>query len=68
MAGRGPGPVGRRHNLRGSRHGGEFFIQKAVGWALREHAKTDPGWVRAFVDRHRDDLAPLSRREALKNL
>jgi 3-methyladenine DNA glycosylase AlkD len=56
------------HNLRGSRHGGEYFIQKAVGWALREHAKTDPGWVRDVVDRHRDDLAPLSRREALKNL
>jgi len=55
-------------NLLGSRHGGEFFIQKAVAWALREHAKTDPEWVQAYVARHHDALAPLSRREALKNL
>jgi 3-methyladenine DNA glycosylase AlkD len=45
-----------------------FFIRKAIGWALRELAKTDPGWVRAYVDEHVDDLSPLSRREALKNL
>ena len=56
------------HNLVASLHGREFFVQKAVGWALREHAKTDPEWVRAYVDRHHDALAPLSRREALKNL
>jgi 3-methyladenine DNA glycosylase AlkD len=46
----------------------EFFIRKAIGWALREYAKTDPAWVREFVDRHGTELSPLSRREALKNL
>lgn len=45
----------------------EFFLRKAIGWALREYAKTDPAWVRAFVAQH-PDLSPLSRREALKNL
>lgn len=46
----------------------EFFVRKAIGWALREYAKTDPEWVRAFVAEHSEDLSPLSRREALKNL
>ncbi|WP_218579665.1 DNA alkylation repair protein [Phytohabitans houttuyneae] len=44
----------------------DFFVRKAIGWALREYAKTDPAAVRAFVSAHR--LAPLSAREALKNL
>ncbi|WP_293768397.1 DNA alkylation repair protein [uncultured Corynebacterium sp.] len=43
----------------------EFFITKAIGWALRDYFRHDPEWVRAFVDGH--DLAPLSRREALKH-
>ena len=55
-------------NLEGSRHGREFFIRKAVGWALRQHARTDPAWVRAFVAAHEDRLSGLSRREALKHL
>ena len=55
-------------NLEGSRFGGEFFIRKAIGWALREHAKTDPAWVRTFVAAHAGALSGLSRREALKNL
>ncbi len=42
----------------------EFFIQKAIGWALREYSKTDRDWVKAFVSKH--ELAPLSKREALK--
>lgn len=46
----------------------EFFIRKAIGWALREFAKTDPQWVREFVTRNSQSLSPLSRREALKNL
>ncbi|MFI6144358.1 DNA alkylation repair protein [Streptomyces sp. NPDC051109] len=46
----------------------DFFIRKAVGWALREYAKTDPEAVRAFVEAERDSLSPLSVREALKNL
>ncbi|MFJ6573642.1 DNA alkylation repair protein [Streptomyces sp. NPDC091292] len=45
-----------------------FFIRKAIGWCLREYAKTDPDAVRAFVERERDRLAPLSAREALKNI
>ncbi|MBP1135905.1 3-methyladenine DNA glycosylase AlkD [Arthrobacter sp. PvP023] len=46
----------------------EFFIRKAIGWALREYAKTDADWVRQFVARHDTVLSPLSRREALRNL
>lgn len=45
-----------------------FWLRKAIGWALREHARTDPAWVRAQVDVWGDRLAPLSRREALKHL
>jgi 3-methyladenine DNA glycosylase AlkD len=39
-----------------------------VGWALRQHARTDPGWVRSFVAEHEHNLSGLSRREALKHL
>jgi 3-methyladenine DNA glycosylase AlkD len=46
----------------------EFFIRKAIGWALREYAKTAPGWVADFVAGHEGSINPLSRREALKNL
>lgn len=42
----------------------EFFIQKAIGWVLREYSKTDPGAVVKFVNS--TSLAPLSKREALK--
>ncbi|MEV4535130.1 DNA alkylation repair protein [Asanoa sp. NPDC049518] len=44
----------------------DFFVRKAIGWALREYAKTDPEAVRAFVAT--TELSGLSRREALKNL
>ncbi|MBC1635966.1 DNA alkylation repair protein [Listeria welshimeri] len=44
----------------------EFFIQKAIGWALRQYAKVDSDAVRIFVNTH--PLAPLSRREALKHI
>ena len=46
----------------------EFFLLKAIGWALREYARTDPAWVRRFVAEHEDALSGLSRREALKHL
>ncbi len=46
----------------------DFFIRKAIGWALRQHARTDPDWVRGFVQQHADRLSGLSRREALKHL
>lgn len=45
----------------------EFFIRKAIGWALRDYARTDGDWVRTFVQAH-PGLSPLSRREALKRL
>jgi 3-methyladenine DNA glycosylase AlkD len=45
----------------------EFFIRKAIGWALREYARVEPEWVRTFVANH-DDLSGLSKREALKHL
>jgi 3-methyladenine DNA glycosylase AlkD len=44
----------------------EFFINKAIGWILREYSKTDPGWVTDYVSTHAKQLAPLSKREALK--
>ncbi|SDK23831.1 DNA alkylation repair protein [Streptomyces indicus] len=46
----------------------DFFIRKAIGWCLREYAKTDAQAVRDFVTRHEARLAPLSVREALKNV
>jgi 3-methyladenine DNA glycosylase AlkD len=46
----------------------EFFIRKAIGWALRQYAWTDAVWVQDYVRRNRDTLSPLSRREALKNV
>lgn len=46
----------------------DFFIRKAIGWSLREYAKTDPDAVRAFVEAEQSRLSPLSVREALKNL
>lgn len=43
----------------------DFFIRKAIGWALREYSKTDADFVVTFVESH-PDLSPLSQREALK--
>ena len=44
----------------------DFFLRKAIGWALRDYARTDPAWVRSFAETH--ELSLLSRREALKHL
>lgn len=44
----------------------EFFVQKSIGWALRDYGKTDPGFVGDYVSRA--GLKPLSRREALKRI
>jgi 3-methyladenine DNA glycosylase AlkD len=49
-------------------HEKEFFIQKAIGWALRDYARDAPDAVREFTARHRNILAPLSYREANKHL
>lgn len=44
----------------------EFFINKAIGWSLRDYSKTNPDWVRSFVQEHKAEMAPLSIREASK--
>ncbi len=46
----------------------EFFIRKAIGWSLREYAKTDPDAVALFAMDHRDRLSGLSYREATKHI
>jgi 3-methyladenine DNA glycosylase AlkD len=55
-------------NLDDTAWGKEFFVRKALGWALRQHARTDPTWVRDFVRTHAERMSGLSRREALKHL
>jgi len=45
----------------------EFFIRKAIGWALRDYARHAPAEVLAFATQHRQQLSPLSYREALKH-
>jgi 3-methyladenine DNA glycosylase AlkD len=47
---------------------GEFFIRKAIGWALRQYAWVDPREVERFVRAHKTRLSTLSVREALKNV
>lgn len=48
---------------------GEFFLDKAIGWALRDYARTNPIWVRNFVHScEGKGLSALSRREALKHI
>jgi len=46
----------------------EFFLRKAIGWALRDLAHRDPDWVRGFLAEHGSALSPLSVREASKHL
>ena len=57
-----------RHAIDANVDDRSFWLRKSIGWALRDHARTDPDWVRAEVDRHGDRLSNLSRREALKHL
>lgn len=44
----------------------EFFINKAIGWALRQYSKTNEKWVLDFIEKHRDNMNPLSIREGSK--
>ena len=53
------------HNILQLASSKEFFIQKAIGWSLRQYARTNPSAVQNFVATHA--LPPLSRREALKH-
>lgn len=46
----------------------EFFIRKAIGWALRDYAWHDPDFIRQFLQAHQEQLSGLSVREASKNL
>jgi 3-methyladenine DNA glycosylase AlkD len=46
----------------------DFFVRKAIGWALRDYSRTDPDWVRRFVATRTGALSDLSRREATKRL
>jgi len=46
----------------------EFFLRKAIGWALRQYARTDPGEVKRYVGRNESRLSRLSKREALKKI
>src|SRR5262245_42475265 len=51
----------------GSLMAGQFFIRKAIGWALRQYAWTDPREIKRYVRANRERLSGLSVREALKN-
>ena len=44
----------------------EFFVNKAIGWALRDYSKTNPAWVKDFLSRHGGEMSKLSLREAGK--
>ena len=44
----------------------EFFINKAIGWALRDYSKYNPEWVKEFIRKNKDNMANLSIREASK--
>lgn len=46
----------------------EFFINKAIGWALRDYSKTDQDWVRNFIDKNSDNMSKLSIKEGSKYL
>ncbi|WP_375562695.1 DNA alkylation repair protein [Bernardetia sp. OM2101] len=46
----------------------EFFINKAIGWILREYSRTNPNWVIDFVEKNESELSNLSKREALRLL
>ena len=46
----------------------EFFINKAIGWALRDYSKTNPEWVKNFIEEIKENMAKLSIKEASKYL
>ena len=57
-----------RHAVEANLEDRSFWLRKAIGWALRQYARTDPGWVRDRVAEWDGRLSGLSRREALKHL
>ena len=46
----------------------EFFINKAIGWALRDFSKTNPVWVKNFLEKYSSKMSSLSIKEASKYL
>ena len=46
----------------------EFFINKSIGWALRDYSKTNPEWVKNFIEENKENMAKLSIKEASKYL
>ncbi|AME09202.1 MULTISPECIES: DNA alkylation repair protein [Gemella] len=46
----------------------EFFVNKAVGWALRDYSKTNPKWVKSFIEKYHKQMSNLSIKEAGKYL
>ena len=52
------------HNLNQT----EFFINKAIGWSLRDYSKTNPDWVACFIEKNKERMAELSIKEASKYL
>lgn len=44
----------------------EFFINKAIGWSLRQYSKFNPKWVKEFIKKYKNKMSNLSIREALK--
>jgi 3-methyladenine DNA glycosylase AlkD len=44
----------------------EFFINKAIGWSLRDYSKINPEWVKKFLKKYEDRLSKLSIKEASK--
>lgn len=46
----------------------EFFINKAIGWALRDYSKTNTQWVKKFIEKYKNNMSKLSIKEACKYL
>jgi len=46
----------------------EFFINRAIGWALRDYSKANPEWVASFIEKNKGRMAELSIKEASKYL
>ena len=44
----------------------EFFINKTIGWALRDYSKTNPEWVRTFIENNKEKMSKLSIKEGSK--
>jgi len=57
-----------RHAVDANADDTSFWLRKAIGWALRDYARTDPDWVLGEVSRLEGRLSGLSRREATKHL